>query len=128
MKRMILMMLSVIALIILVACGGNKVDDATADKFTEKAEEVVTLLNDGNYEDVYAMFNEEMEAGLPVEDMEELTPVIEQSGDFKQIDKASVEEKDGYYIVVLVANYSEEDRVFTISFTENEEIGGLFIQ
>lgn len=128
MKRIVITVLSVVALFALAACGGNKVDDATTEKFSTKAEEVVLLLNDGNYQDVYAMFDVEMEAALPVEDMEEFTPVIEQSGDFEQIDKASVEEQDGYYVVVLVANYSEEDRVFTISFNENEEVAGLYIK
>ncbi|MEI3613213.1 DUF3887 domain-containing protein [Pseudogracilibacillus sp. SO30301A] len=128
MKKIAPIMVSIITVFVLVACGGNKVDDATAEKYITKAEEIVTLLNEGNYTDVHAMFNEEMETGLPVSDMEELTPVIVQSGEFKEIDKASVEEKDGHFIVVLVAKYSEENRTYTVTFNDKDEVAGLFIK
>src|SRR5699024_8782162 len=51
---------------------------------------------------------------LPLTRLEELGPVIEGSGDFKQIDKSSIEEKDRLYITVLVAKYSEKKRIYTI--------------
>jgi len=127
-KRMALTILSAVILIVLVACGGNKVDDATSEKYITKAEEVVSLLNEGNYEEVHAMFDEEMKVGLPVNDMEELTPIIEGSGSFEEIDKSSIEEDDGFFITVLVATYSEENRVFTVTFNGKEEIAGLYIQ
>jgi|SRR5699024_5768138 len=128
MKRMALIMLSAVTLLALVACGGNKVDDATSEKYIRQAEEIVSLMNEGNYKQVHAMFDEQMKAELSVEQMGELTPIIEQSGNFEKIDKSSVEEKDGYYIVVLVAKYSEENRTFTISFNDNEEVAGLFMK
>lgn len=115
-------------LIALVACGGNKVDDATAEKYIAKAEEIVALFNKGAYGEIHVMFDEQMKTGLPEDEMEELAPIIEGSGDFEDIDKASVEELDGYYVVVLVANYSEEDRVFTISFNDQEEVAGLYMK
>ncbi len=128
MKKIVLMMFSVVTVVMLVACGGSKVDESTAEKYITKAEEIVTLMNAGDYGEVHAMFDEEMKEGLPVSDMEELTPVLNQSGDFEKINKSSVEEKDGYYITVLAANYSKENRVFTVSFNDNDEVAGLFIQ
>ena len=128
MKRILLMVLGVVMLFTLAACGGNKVGDATAKKYIAKAEDVVSLLNEAKYEDIYAMFDEQMKTGLPVEQMEELTPIIEQSGSFEKIDKSSVEEKDGFYVVVLVAKYSEEKRIYTITLNEQEEVAGLFIK
>lgn len=113
--------------LILVACG-NKVDDEIASKYVGKAEEVVLLLNAGNYEEVHSLFNSKMKEGLSVEQMGELTPIIEESGEFENIDKSSVEEKDGHYIVVLVANYSDKNRVYTITFDGNDEIAGLYIK
>lgn len=127
MRKTVLVMLSAFVMLMLVACG-NKVDEATSEKYIAKAEEVVTLLNEANYSDIFEMFDEQMKAGLPTEDMEELTPIFEQSGEFEKINKSSVEEKDGNYIVVLAANYSEENRVFTISFNTNDEVVGLFIK
>jgi len=129
MKRsMFITILVTMLMLLLAACGGNKVDDATAEKYITQAEEIVALLNEQHYEEIHAKFNDEMKAGLPVEDMEELTPIIEESGNFQEMDKASVEEEDGLYVTVLVAKYSNENRVFTITFNEDEEVAGLFIK
>lgn len=112
----------------LAACGGNKVDDSTAEKYITQAEEIVSLLNESEYQEVHVMFDDQMKTELPVAEMEELTPIIDQSGTFEKIDKSSVEEKDGLYIVVLAAKYSNENRVFTITFKDKDEVAGLFIK
>ena len=44
MKKIALIMISVLTVLVLVACGGNKVDDATAEKYITKAEEIVSLI------------------------------------------------------------------------------------
>ncbi|WP_068677110.1 DUF3887 domain-containing protein [Oceanobacillus sp. Castelsardo] len=128
MKRILLTILGSMAILTLVACGGNTVDDSTSEKYISKAEEIVSLLNEINYKAIHEMFDEQMKTGLPEEQMEELTPIIEKSGDFEKIDKSSVEKKDGFYIVVLVAKYSNENRVFTITFNNKDEVAGLFIK
>ncbi len=127
MRKILLVMFSAIIMFVFVACG-NKVDEGSSEKYIAKAEDIVSLLNDANYQKVHAMFDEEMKEGLPEAAMVDLTPVIEQSGNFEKINKSSIEEKDGYYVVVLAANYSEENRVFTISFNDKDEVAGLFIQ
>lgn len=108
--------------------GGNKVDDATSEKYIAKAEEVVSLLNEGNYKEIHAMSDGQMATALSEEGMEELTPIIEQSGNFDKIDKSSVEEKDDFYIVVLITKYSKDKRIFTITFNGQDEVAGLFIK
>jgi len=127
MKKMLLMVVGVVIVLTLVACG-NKVDEATSEKYIAKAEEVVSLLNEGKYGDVHAMFDEQMKTSLPEEQMAQLTPIIEQSGDFEEIDKSSIEEEQDYYVVVLVAKYSQENRVYTISFNKKDEVAGLYIK
>lgn len=127
MKKKLIGIVSICFLLFLFACG-NQVDDTTSDKYITQAEGVVSLLNEGNYEAVFAQLNDEMKAGLPIEGLKELSPIFEQSGDFEEINKSSVEEDEGIYIVVVAANYSEENRIFTISFNEQEEIAGLYIK
>src|SRR5690625_7326143 len=119
MRKMLLVMFSVVAIFVLVACG-NKVDEDISEKYITKAEDIVSLLNDANYEEVHAMFDEARKVGLPVESMVERTPVIEQSGDFEKSNKSSVEEKAGHYIVVLAANKSEGDRLLSVSSNDLE--------
>ena len=128
MRKTLVAMLGTILIFMLAACGGNKVEDSTAEIYITKAEGIIDLLNEGNYEAVHAMFGDGMKTGLPVEDMGELTPIIEESGSFEEIDKDSVEEDDGLYITVLVAKYSDKKRVFTITFNDKEEVTGLFIK
>lgn len=59
--------------------------------------------------------------------MAELTLVIEVSGGFEQLDKASVEEDKGLYITVLVAKYKNNKRIYTITFDGDDKIAGLYI-
>ena len=127
MKKLLTVLISSLILIMLAACG-NKVDEATADKYIGQAKGVAEDLTDGNYEDVHAQFDATMKASLSTEQMAELDPLIEGSGSFEKFDKESIEEKDGNYTVVLVAEYSKENRVYTISFNGRDEIIGLFIK
>jgi len=114
-------------LILLIGCS-NTVDEETSDKYISAAKEVVEELQNGNYEEVHAQFDTTMKTNLSIEQMAELGPIIEESGEFQSFDKQSIEEKDGFYVVVLVAKYSDQNRVYTVSFNSEDEIAGLFIK
>ncbi|WP_429949591.1 DUF3887 domain-containing protein [Enterococcus sp. AZ101] len=117
-----------IGMTILTACG-EKVDQETSNKMTAKAEEIVTLINDGNYDKASESFSDKMLEQLNRADFEKaIAPVLEKSGPFETIDKSTVEKKDNFYVVVLVAKYEKEKRVFTISINEKEKIEGFFIK
>ena len=127
MKKLLTILVSSFILVMLAACG-NQVDDATTKKYIGQAKAVAEDLTDGNYEDVHAQFDATMKASLSTEQMAELEPIIKGSGSFEKFDKESIEEKDGNYTVVLVAKYSKENRVYTISFNDQDEVIGLFIK
>ena len=118
---------SLLAVLLLAGCG-NKVDDATSKTYISKAEEVVQWINEGEFEKVAAQFDEKMAANLTVEQLNEITPIITASGQFEKIEKQSVEEKDGNKIVVLVAKYSEDNRIYTVTYDAEDRIAGLFVQ
>ena len=118
---------SLLALLLLTGCG-NKVDDTTSKTYINKAEEVVQWINESEFEKVAAQFDEKMAANLTVEQLNEITPIITASGQFEKIEKQSVEEKDGNKIVVLVAKYSEENRIYTVTYDAEDQIAGLFVQ
>jgi hypothetical protein len=69
-----------------------------------------------------------MKTALSEEKMKDLTSVIEKAGTFENIEKKSIEEKDGLYTVVLVAKYSKEQRTFIVTYNDKEEIAGLYIK
>lgn len=78
---------------------------------------------------IYHLFDETMTEQLPVEIMKtQITPVLEESGAFESFNKSKVDEKDGYYVAVIAASYSERNRVYTISFNKQGEISGLFVR
>ena len=127
MKKTMVILCSVLMVLLLAACG-NKVDDATADKYIEKATEVVNWLNEEEFEKITAQFDETMKANLTEAQLAEISPIIEASGAFEEIQKQSVEEKDGMKVVVLVAKHKEEKRIYTISYDGEDKIAGLFVK
>lgn len=127
MKKFLFIVITILAASALAACG-NKVDEETADHYITQAKDVVKLLNEENYEKVVEQFDATMKAGLTAEQLAELRPVIAAFGQFETIEKQSVEEKKGMYVVVLVAKYQEGNHIYTVSFNENNEIAGLFVK
>lgn len=116
------------AVLLLAACGGKKVDDETANLYSGKAEEVVSLLNEGNTEGVQAMLDANMKEALTAEQLDEVVGIVDGSGEFEKVDKSSVEEQDGNFVTVLAVKYSKETRVYTITFNEQQEVAGLYIK
>jgi len=128
-KKKITILLLTGFLFILVGCVSGNVDEETAQTYTTKAEDAIQLLNDGKFEELYGQFDEKMSSELSVEKMNaEVTPVIEESGEFQSFDQSSVEMKEGYYIVTITGNYSNVNRVYTITFDPEDKIAGLFVK
>lgn len=128
MRKFVAILLSASFLTFLVACGGEKVDDETASQYINEAEEIILLVNEGKYGEVTDAFADELKAELTEDELREIEPVMNESGDFEAFDKSSVEKDDGYYTVVISGKYTEDDRIFTISFNEDEELVGFFVK
>ena len=127
MKKWKFIVCSMLTVVLLAACG-NKVDEETEGKYIDKAEEVVHFLNEGEFDKIVEQLNENMKAKLTAEQLAEITPILEESGSYKGIKEQSVQEKDGIIVVVLVGEYSEEDRIYTVSYDADNRIAGLFVQ
>lgn len=127
MKKWQLIVCSIVAMVLLAACG-NKVDEETENTYVEKAEAIVHYLNEGKFDQVFDKLNASMQSQVTAEQLAEIKPVLEASGDYEGIEKQSVEEKDNIKVVVIVGKHSEENRIYTVSYDENDEIAGLFVQ
>lgn len=128
MNKKLVLLIASLCLVALMAGCGNKLDEATVQKYSNKAEEVIVLINSGDFEAITAQFDDVMKSQLSIAQLEQITPIITASGDYKGIKKSTVNEKDGYYIAVLVAEYSNENRVYTITYDGQEQIAGLFVK
>ncbi|OCS84457.1 DUF3887 domain-containing protein [Caryophanon latum] len=127
MKKWNMLLSSLLLVLLLAACSSNVEDDVAAP-YIERANEVVQQLNEGAYDDIYAQFNDTMKEQLTAEQLAQIEPILQQSGEFEGIDKQSVEEKDGIHLVVLIGSHRNENRIYTISYDANDSITGLFVQ
>ncbi|BDF03615.1 DUF3887 domain-containing protein [[Clostridium] hylemonae] len=111
-------------------------DDFDENEVKKAAEEVIDLVNAGEYEKLTEeKWNAQLKTALPAEKMsEEIQPVIEELGAFESIENEAVaggEDKDTeqeFAVVVVKAKYEERKVQFTISFDKNMKTAGFFIK
>jgi len=111
-------------------------DDFDENEVKKAAEEVIDLVNAGEYEKLTEeKWNAQLKTALPAEKMsEEMQPVIEELGAFESIENEAVaggEDKDTeqeFAVVVVKAKYEERKVQFTISFDKNMKTAGFFIK
>ena len=128
MRKKLVVFISIAFIVMLAACGGEKVDDETATKYINKAEEIIHLLNDDDYGAVVDEFSDDLKAELTEDQLREIEPVIQDSGEYEEVKKSSVEKSEGVFVTVIAAKYSKDDRIFTISFNDADEVVGLFVK
>ncbi len=127
MKKWAIVLVGLIISVLLVGCG-DKADEDTKEVYSAKAEQVVNWINEKNYDKITEQFDENLKTQLTAEQLAQIEPVIVASGDFEKVEKSTVEEKDGMKIVVLVTQYSDDKRIFTVTYDSEEKIAGLFVQ
>ena len=127
MMKRIIMLFGAVLVLLLAACGSN-VDEQTEKKITKQAKEVVALLNEEKYEEVTEKFSSKMKRDLTADKLGEASTIVKDSGTFEKFDKSTVIEKENNYVAVLVAKYSKDKRVFTISFNKQDEVVGLYLK
>ena len=127
MKKWAIVLVGLMISVLLVGCG-DKADEDTKEVYSAKAEQVVNWINEKNYDKITEQFDENLKTQLTAEQLAQIEPVIVASGDFEKVEKSTVEEKDGMKIVVLVTQYSDDKRIFTVTYDSEEKIAGLFVQ
>lgn len=126
MKKLIILVVA--TAFILAACGSNKVDESTANTYIDKAEKVVTLLNEENFDELRTMFDDTMQDALTVDQLQQTNDIVKESGTFVSFEKSSVSFREGYYMVSLTTEYSEDKRVYTVTFDQQQRMAGLYVK
>ncbi|ARD47275.1 DUF3887 domain-containing protein [Sporosarcina sp. P33] len=126
MKKFAALILS--AIFLLAACGAAKVDESAAEEYIEKSKEVITLLNEEKFEEMRTMFDATMKDALSVGQLQEVADIVKESGEFVSFEKESVAKKEQYFVATIAAQYSEDNRVYTITFDDKQQVAGFFVK
>lgn len=96
---------------------------------TDAAAQTVAQLNEEDYDALFAGMTEEMTSAMTAEDLAAVwQPVLEAAGAFDSITKTTVGGKDGYGVAVVQAKYENAAVTFTLSYTPEGKLGGLFFK
>jgi len=132
MKRFLL----IISLFMLVGCSSNNVPEGFEEEtLNQKAESIVTLLNNNQLDEVYAMFRSDIQTMVSVEELDKIiSDKLAVIGDFKEISQIAITDtKDPstselYAVVIIVSEHEDGKSTYTISFTKSLEIVGFYIK
>ena len=128
-----LVLASVLCMVLLAGCTGQKLsaDFVEADVKTA-AENVISLINNKDSDALLALCTVRMEDALTDDVLDKIYEAISEGGQFKSIeavsiggqtDKASDEE---FAVAVVKAKYEIKTFTFTISFTKQMKLTGLY--
>lgn len=119
---------------ILTACGGQKQlsSDFDSDKVKEAATKVITAVNEQDGDALREISDDTMKTALTDETLAQIYKAIGEGGVFQEIKEMDVasstdsKTKVEYAVVVAKAQYEKKAFVYTISFTKDMKLAGLF--
>ncbi|WP_153722838.1 DUF3887 domain-containing protein [Sporosarcina cascadiensis] len=126
MKKMAVLV--AVTVLLLAGCGKNKVDESTVEAHIKRSKEAVTLLNEENFDELRAMFDETMKDALTVEQLQQTVDVLKESGEFSSFGDASVSKRESYFVVILPAEYTKDKRVYEITFDDQQRLAALYVK
>ena len=122
--------------ITLSACTSTKLADSYDEKLvTERAKEIVAMINSQNFDQVNAEIRDDLQDQLTAEKLEEGigAKLVEVGAFIEYQSTATLGQKsktsgEDYAIVVLVGKYENGNVVYTISMDANLDIVGLYFK
>jgi len=134
-KYIRMLVVAILAAMILVACNqkegevNENVETGDQEVIIAKAESLISLLAEGEYEEAVKDFDEKMQKEAPPATLEELwDTLLHHGGSFIDQELDSIEPKDGGYQLVYIKGLFEATEVtFLVSFDKDEQIVGFFV-
>ncbi|PIC55940.1 hypothetical protein CSV80_16980 [Sporosarcina sp. P12(2017)] len=126
MKKLVI--LAIATVFLLAACGKNKVDDSATKEYIKKSKETITLFNEEKFDEMRSMFDATMKDALSVEQLQEVSDIVKESGEFISFEKESIAKKEQYFVATIAAKYKEDNRVYTITLDEQQRVAGFFVK
>ncbi len=135
MKRFAILLSLLLIAALFAGCAQKLSDKFDEDTVVSAAQDVVTLMNEGKYEDITAKTREDLREALSAEVIASAAEqVLAGAGDFSEFGKHSVAgQKDkstgeDYAVIVLEAKYANKTHVYTLSFDADMSIIGFYVK
>lgn len=101
----------------------------TQDSVKAEAQATVEQLNSRDYSALLAHATPELAKALSADKLAEAwEPVLAGAGAFDSVTKISCIGKDGYAVAVVRAKYASATLTFTLSYTADGALGGLYFK
>ena len=129
---LLLLILGVLTLFLLAGCEGKPLPDGMDEETLLSAgQEVADLLIEGDYQQVYDRFREDIRETLTVDNVKNLMETgVEGAGDFKKVkDTLATGSTEGeeHGIAVIYCEYTKENVRFRVAFDPDMNLIGLEI-
>ena len=118
---------------LLIGCTSAKLsDDYNESDVKKAAEEVILYLNNKDSKSILEISTVAMKNALTEEVLEQIYEAIDEGGAFVEITDISVggqtdkESKEDFAVTVTKAKYENKNFIYTITFTKQMKMAGLF--
>ena len=117
----------------MVACSNPGLsEDFDETEVKKAAEDVISYINNKDSESILEISTVAVKNALTEEVLEEIYEAIGEGGDFEEIKDLSVggqkdkQSEEEFAVVVAKAKYANKNFIYTISFTKQMKLAGLF--
>lgn len=136
MKKATLIILSIILILSYTACGssGKLSSEYDESMVKDKAEAVISKLNEGDYTSVEYMVRDDLKKQLSADILRDvMEPLFENAGTFdsfgaEKIGGTTAKDGTAYAVAAIEAKYENATMIYTISFDKDYNIVGFYIK
>ncbi|WP_455257460.1 DUF3887 domain-containing protein [Peptoniphilus asaccharolyticus] len=125
-------LVSVIMLVIFITACGRTNSVENSDKYITIGQDIINKLNENDFEEIRKVSVDEFKEGLNETICDAVVKDLASKGKFLSFEKNQVfSQKDKktnkeYFVLVQEAKYENGKLTFTLTFDENDKLGGLY--
>lgn len=115
---------------VMIGCSDKSISEAyDEENLKSDALEVINMLCEGKYSEIVNDMSITMQEEIDDKKLEDVwEPIEDKLGEFKDVSKEVITEKDGLAVVVLVGDFENGKAQFTITFNKDGVLEGLYIK
>lgn len=131
--KLFLMLCLILSFTLLIGCTNPKLsEDFDEEEVKRAAEEVISYINNKDSESILEISTVAVKNALTEEVFQEIYEAIGEGGEFEEIQDISVggqkdkQSEEEFAIVIAKAKYEHKNFIYTITFTKQMKLAGLF--